>query len=208
MVCAGREEAPEDRWAGGPTEGDPEDTGGPSWLVARERFGGTNPGAAFFGWLVALGVSIILVGVVGAVATAVGASSGLTFSDAWSRADTYGVAALGTLLAILVIGYFAGGYVAGRMSRFDGGRQGSAVWMIGVLTTIVAGGVGAVAGREYDVLDRVDLPSLRWSAEDLTVAGLLAVLVALVLTAAAATLGGLAGRRYHDKVDRAVGILS
>ena len=33
----------------------------------RDRFGGTNLGAAFFGWLVAVGMTILLSGVVGAV---------------------------------------------------------------------------------------------------------------------------------------------
>lgn len=181
----------------------------PDAAAARERFGGTNLGAAFFGWLVAVGVCVLLVGVVGAVATAVGASNDLSFSDAVSDAGagTRGLAAAGALLVILLIGYYAGGYVAGRMSRFDGARQGSAVWMIGVLTTIAAGVLGTVAGREYDVLDRVDLPRMSQSPEDLSVLGLLASLVVLVLTLATAMGGGRVGCRYHDRVDRAAGTL-
>ncbi len=40
--------------------------------MTRERFGGVNPGAAFFGWLVAVGVTILLAGILGAVAAAIG----------------------------------------------------------------------------------------------------------------------------------------
>ena len=43
--------------------------------VRRERFGGLNPGAAFFGWLVAIAVSVLLTGIVGAVVAGVGNSS-------------------------------------------------------------------------------------------------------------------------------------
>ena len=41
-------------------------------------------------------------------------------------AETIGLVGGALLLAALMIAYFAGGYVAGRMSRFDGARQGFA----------------------------------------------------------------------------------
>ncbi len=183
-----------------------------SRALARERFGGTNVGAAFFGWLVATGMLIILLGIVGAIATAVGASNDISFSQAISDAeaepDSYGILAGITLLVILMIAYYAGGYVAGRMSRYDGSRQGSAVWLIGVLLTIAASVLGALAGRQYDVLDRVDLPTVSYSTDNLTVAGAIAAFLVLALTLVAAMAGGRTGRHYHDKVDRVAGTLS
>ena len=94
---------------------------------AYEKFGGVNLGAALSGWLVAIGVAVLLTGIVGAVAAAIGDAKNITQSDAEREAGTVGVASAFVLLAVLVVGYYAGGYVAGRMSRFDGGRQGLAV---------------------------------------------------------------------------------
>ena len=65
------------------------------------------------------------------------------------------------LLVVLSLAYYAGGYVAGRMSRFDGGKQGLAVWIIGLLVTLLAIGIGAVVGNEYNIFDRVNLPRCR-----------------------------------------------
>src|SRR5690349_5086043 len=80
--------------------------------VARERFGGMNWGSCFFGWLVAIGITIVLAGIVGAIATAVGYGNDVSQSDAEQQAGTIGIVAAVVLLLILFIGYYAGGYVA------------------------------------------------------------------------------------------------
>jgi len=169
---------------------------------ARERFGGINWGAAFFGWLVAIALTILLVGIAGAVLTAVGSSQNITQSDAERQAGTIGIAAGIVLLVVLAIAYYTGGYVAGRMSRFDGGKQGLATWIIGLVVTLVAIGLGALFGNEYNVLDRVNLPRIPVSTEELSVGGLITAAAVLVLSLLAAMLGGKVGHRYHDKVDR------
>jgi hypothetical protein len=172
--------------------------------VAYEKFGGSNAGAAFFGWLVAVGVAVLLTGLVGAVAAAVGDAQDVTQSDADRQAGTIGIAAAIALVAVLVIGYYAGGYVAGRMSRFDGARQGIMVWVIGLLVTVVAVAVGWIFGDQYDVFDRVDLPSVAISDEKLTWGGAFTGLIILVGTLLAAVAGGTIGRHYHARVDRYV----
>ncbi|HEX6249594.1 MAG TPA: hypothetical protein VFZ64_17130 [Nocardioidaceae bacterium] len=169
---------------------------------ARDRFGGTNAGAAFFGWLVAIAMTVLLTGVVGAVAAAVGTSAQVTQTEAEREAGTIGIVAAAVLAAIMLLAYYTGGYVAGRMSRFDGARQGLAVWLIGLLVTAVAAGVGLLFGREYDVLSRVDLPSVPLGSDELGTAGIITAAVIVVGTALAAMLGGKVGHRYHDKVDR------
>ncbi len=174
--------------------------------AAYDRFGGINWGAAFFGWLVAVGMTVLLAGVVGAIAAGVSDSENLTWSDAEANAESLGLAAAITLTVVLALAYFTGGYVAGRMSRFDGGKQGAASWVVGLLVTIVAAAVGAVAGSEYNILERVDLPNLPLSSDSLSVGGIIAAVVILVLTLLAAIGGGAAGRRYHGKVDRAQGL--
>jgi len=170
--------------------------------VRRERFGGYNTGADFFGWLVAIALSVLLASVVGAVVTAVSINLQVDQTEAERRAGTVGLATAIALLVILMIGYYAGGYVAGRMSRYDGGRQGFGVWIIGLLVTIAAVVVGAVFGSQYNILDRVDLPSIPIPRDTLTSGGIVAAAAILVGTLLAALLGGKVGQRYHRRVDR------
>ncbi|GAB3264760.1 hypothetical protein [Nocardioides dilutus] len=171
--------------------------------AAREKFGGLNPGAAFFGWLVAIAVTILLIGIVGAVLAAIDSTTQITQSEAERSAGTIGVAAAVTLVVVLALAYYTGGYVAGRMSRFDGGVQGLGVWTIGLLVTLVALGLGAIFGSQYNVLDRVDLPRIPVSTDELGWGGLITAGAVLGVTALAAMLGGKVGHRYHDRVDRA-----
>jgi hypothetical protein len=173
---------------------------------AHDKFGGMNLGADFFGWLVAVGVAALLIGIVGAIATAVGANLQLSQAEARQDAGGYGLAAAIVLAVILMIAYYAGGYVAGRMSRFDGARQGLGVWLVGLVIAIVVAVVGAVAGSQYDVFNRVDLPSISLSADTLTWAGLITLGAILVLTLLAAIGGGIVGHRYHNRVDHAAGL--
>jgi amino acid transporter len=172
--------------------------------VAQQRFGGTNPGAAFFGWLVAIGMTILLAGIVGAAAAAIGENADLTRDDIEGNGN-FGIGAVALLIVVLVIGYYCGGYVAGRMSRFDGATQGFAVWLIGLLVTLLAVGAGALFGSQYDVQQRVDLPRAPFSDSELTVGGVVAGLLVLAITLMAAMAGGRIGHRYHDKVDRIAG---
>lgn len=170
---------------------------------ARSKFGGMNIGAAFFGWLVAIAVAILLTSIVGAIAGAVGSSSNVTQSQAQKQAGTIGLVAAAVLLVVLLVAYYTGGYVAGRMSRFDGGKQGLGVWLIGLAVTIIAIILGAVFGSQYNLLDRVSLPRIPVSTEQLSWGGLITAIAILVLTLLAAMFGGKVGHRYHDRVDRA-----
>lgn len=173
---------------------------------ARDTFGGLNLGAAFFGWLIAIAVTILLLAVVAAVLTAVGSQMSITQSDAQRKAGTIGLAAGIVLVVVLALAYYTGGYVAGRMSRFNGPRQGLGVWLIGVVVTIIALALGAGFGSQYNILDRVELPQLPISGGQIGLGGLIAAVAVVVLTLLAAMLGGLIGHRYHDRVDRAARI--
>jgi hypothetical protein len=168
----------------------------------REKYGGINWGAGVFGWLVAVGLSILLTGIVGAVAAGIGYNEDVSQSDAERQAGTIGVVAAIVLVVVLMVGYYAGGYVAGRMSRYDGGRQGLGVWLIGLVVTLLALAAGLAFGSEYNVMSRVSLPSLPVSTDTLSLGGIIAALVVLVLTLVAALAGGAVGRRYHTRIDR------
>ena len=62
------------------------------------------------------------------------------------------------LLAILLIAYYAGGYVAGRMSRFSGPKQGLGVWIIALLVTVIVS-TGAVLGAGSQRLEPAQPPA-------------------------------------------------
>ena len=173
---------------------------------ARDRFGGINWGAAFFGWLVAVGMTALLAGIVGAVATAVGENANWSLSDASTNAATASLIAAIVLAVVLALAYFAGGYVAGRMSRFDGGKQGAAAWIVGILITLIAAALGAIAGAEYNILQRISVPNIPLSQSELSTGGIITAIVVLGLTLLAAIGGGALGTRYHSKVDRVQGI--
>jgi hypothetical protein len=166
----------------------------------RERFGGTNWGAAFFGWLVAIGLGALLT----AIVTAAGAAVGLT-TDASLRdnANTIGIVGGALLIAIALIAYFCGGYVAGRMCRFDGVRQGVGVWLIGLILTIVVAAAGWIFGDQYNVFDSLNLPRIPINAADATTGGIITLVAIAVGSLVAAIAGGKAGERYHWRVDRA-----
>jgi hypothetical protein len=169
----------------------------------REEYGGINWGAAFFGWLVAVGVAVLLTGLLAAAGAAIGLTE--TTSDAADSAspETLSLAGAIALLAVLAVAYYCGGYVAGRMSRFDGARQGIGTWVIGLLITLALAVLAVAAGSEYNVVERANLPRLPVGPETLTTGGIVASLAILAGTLLFAALGGVAGARYHHKVDRA-----
>jgi MFS family permease len=171
----------------------------------REEFGGFNWGAAFFGWLVAVGITALLTALLSAAGAAIGLTQ-LSDSEAESSADTISIVGGILLILVLAIGYYAGGYVAGRMSRFDGARQGLAVWLLGLIVTVVLGVVGAVAGSEYNLLGQLNLPRIPIDEGSLATGAAIALALMLVATVLAAMAGGKVGERYHRKVDRVGGL--
>jgi hypothetical protein len=172
---------------------------------ARDRFGGLNWGAAFFGWLTALGMAAILTALLSAAGAAIGLTEGSAATLGSDDADTVSIVGGALLLLVLAVAYFCGGYVAGRMSRFDGKRQGFGVWAIGLLITVAIAAVAAIFGSEWNVLNDLDLPRIPIDEGDLATGGAIALAAALLVTLIGAIAGGAKGRHYHDRVDRAGG---
>lgn len=174
-------------------------------VSAHEEFGGINWGAAFFGWLTAIGIAALLTAILSAAGTAIGlteTSPSQAGSQAQSNAGTVGIVGGIVLLAILGIAYYAGGYVAGRMSRFNGPRQGLATWLIGLIVTVVLAVAGLVLGAKYNVLSQLSLPRIPVDEGALTTGGLIALLAIVIVTLLAAMAGGKQGTHYHRKIDR------
>ena len=178
-----------------------EPTTGPLTAVpadVRQRFGGSKVGAAFFGWLVAIGMSVLLSGLVALALAA--------WRPAATDATTVGFTSMGTVIAVLAIGYLAGGYVAGRLARFDGARNGLLAWLLGLIVTVLAGIAAAVVGANTDLTAVVRLPVIPVDASTMTVGGAVLIAVTVLVTALAAALGGKLGERFHRRVDRAAGL--
>ncbi|TKJ28398.1 hypothetical protein A6V29_03030 [Blastococcus sp. CCUG 61487] len=170
----------------------------------RERFGGLSWGAAFFGWLSANGLAVLLIALLGAGGVAFGLARGVdTADEAAERAETIGLGGAIAVLVVLFLAYLAGGYVAGRMARFDGVRQGVAVWLIGLVVVLVLAAAGAIAGAQYNVLEELDLPRIPIDEGTATTGGVITLVAILVATLLGAVLGGKVGERFHRKVDRA-----
>jgi hypothetical protein len=170
----------------------------------KEAFGGAKVGAAFFGWLTATGTAVLLTALVAAGGTAVGVLNGASVSH-----PDFGVTWRGTrgaivIVAILLVAYFAGGYVAGRMARFNGLTQGVAVFAWAIVVALVVAAMGAVAGTQWSALRAVTgVPAFSPSSTHITENTLLVGLFAVAAALLGAVLGGLSGMRFHRRVDRA-----
>jgi hypothetical protein len=166
------------------------------------RYGGIKWGAAFFGWLSANGLAVLLLAILSAAGIAFGLAQVETADEAAQQATTIGLTGGIALLVALFLAYLAGGYVAGRMARFDGARQGLAVWLIGLVVVVVLGLLGVLLGAQYNVLSQLNLPSVPVSGSTATTAGVVAGVAAALVSLLGALLGGGLGTRYHRKIDR------
>jgi len=166
----------------------------------RDEFGGINWGSAFFGFLVAVGIGVILTALISAAGAAIGLTS-ISNADARSNAAAIGIGGGILLTLTAAIAYFSGGYVAGRMSRFDGARQGLATWAWGLIITVLVAALGVIAGSQYNVFGGLNLPRIPVDEGSLTSGGAITLGAIFIASLIAAILGGKAGQRYHRRVD-------
>lgn len=151
---------------------------------ARSRYGGLDLPAALGGALAGLGTAALL----GSLATAVGLQVG--------QGDAEQVAVGGAVTAVVVLALSAlvGGWVAGRVARFDGARNGL---VTGVLLFLLAAAVGALAAGVHA---GAGLP-VSLDAGSLTTAAVVGALVALAVCLVAGLTGGRIGSQWHRGVD-------
>jgi hypothetical protein len=165
----------------------------------RLHVGGISWGAAFFGFLAAAGLAAIVTALLVAAGVAIGLSQ--VKDAANGDVKTIGLGGGILLLIVLAVAWYCGGYVAGRMSRFDGGRQGLAVWAWALLFAVLVAAAAAIGGSQYNVFDRLNLPRLPTSNETLTTGGAIALAATAVVTLVFAVIGGKAGERFHRRID-------
>lgn len=175
-----------------------------STLHRRERqaFGGAIQWeAAFFGWLAAIGLAAILV----AMVVGAGVAVGLTEFDeaAGKQVDELSFGGGALLIAIIALAYAAGGYVAARMARFDGWRQGLGVWLLSLVMTLALGIAAWIAGGDINPLESLSLPRIPVDEGPLTQGGAIASGIIALVALASAIAGGVLGERFHRAVDEA-----
>ena len=163
---------------------------------------GASFGAAFFGWLVAVGTAVLLL----ALVSAVGALIGWDRLVGWSASDAgtgwLYVGAWIVLVLSMGIGAFSGGYASGRMVPSQGVRQGVGVWVFGWGAAGLVVGLGSVADRKYDLAAKIDWPSLPIAEADRTAAALAALVALLVVTLVGALWGGAAGNNCYRRLSQ------
>ncbi|MGZ0152184.1 hypothetical protein ACXJJ3_34360 [Kribbella sp. WER1] len=158
-------------------------------------------GAAFFGWLIAISMSVLLLAAVSAAAFGTAQVLDYTTSDAKAQPGAASITAAAVTIFMLTLAFYIGGYVAGRLARFDGGRQGFGVWMIALLVGAIAGGLTWFLDSQYDLVGNIHRPNVSLSNNTLLLGSAAAAAALLVFTLIAAIIGGKAGRRYHDRID-------
>jgi hypothetical protein len=164
---------------------------------AARRYGGFDPVASFGGALAAVGSVVLL----GSIAASIG---WIRYSPTRHHSQIQ-LSAAGVLAGALTlfVGFVLGGWVAGRMARYDGGRNGllTVAWFVALVA--LAAAVGGLANRDYNALTAVQAP--RWLSENAwTARGLLVIAGAIVVMLLAASLGGRLGQRYHRKPDAVI----
>lgn len=90
------------------------------------------------------------------------------------------------------------------MARFDGARHGIAVWLWALAAALVAALLVAIGAEQYNILvDLNDFPRIPVDEGDMTTAGIIVAIAVALVSLLGAILGGIAGTRFHRKVDRA-----
>ncbi|MDQ2849834.1 MAG: hypothetical protein M3Y49_03715 [Actinomycetota bacterium] len=173
----------------------------------EEEHGGIKIGSAFFGWLTATGMAVLLTALAAAIGAGVGVVNNTDITKATTTASsnskTVGIIGAIVLLLIVLVSYYCGGYVAGRMARFNGLRQGIVVWVWALVIVIVLAVLAVIGGQKYNILATLNVfPRIPVKEGTLTTTGIIALIIVAVAALIGALLGGLAGMHYHRTVDR------
>lgn len=163
--------------------------------VAR---GGVSFGPIITGVLVALGGMFLLSAIVAGVLASLGYLDDVTTGEAVELGLGAGIA----LIVAQFLAYMWGGYTAGRMSRGAGAANGLLVPLTAILLAILVGAIAAFMGAETQL--NLPFTANRLPIEnDLLVewgpAVGIATLVAMFL---GGLIGGIAGARWHTKLER------
>lgn len=177
---------------------------GPSVLRrrARQRFGRrVQWETAFFGLLSAVGLGAVLVAMLIGGLVAAGVTD---FGDTAAGLFHHLVVAGGAIaVGILALSYLTGGYVAARMARFDGWRQGLGVWLLSALLVAAFAIAAWISGGDLDPSKSISMPADPVDGGPLGAGRAVVIGVLVLVPLLAALAGGILGERYHRAVDDA-----
>lgn len=171
---------------------------------AAARFGGPDLAASLSGLFAGLGALAFVGALVAAGANKLQYQLNLIDLEG----EILEASMVGAVVALLVVffTFLFGGWVAGRMARYDGAMNGLAtgLWLL-VLSAVFAL-LGALVGPEYNAFGPAGLPD--WFSAIRSDSRSAAAILLMVLFSVAALgggyLGGLLGERYNRRVDEAV----
>jgi hypothetical protein len=172
----------------------------------RDMYGGVDWLASFLGFVFAVVIASVFSAVAGLVLVPLGFPPEISGGQLGASVLT-GLAVLGVLIFLT---YFFGGYVAGRLARFDGGRNGAMVlgWtfivalILALVTVVFSGFLPAGAAEGIRNLAQ-GAASAAGSLAGAGVAGIVVAVAALLLALLGGFFGGRLGSRYHTEIDRA-----
>ena len=166
----------------------------------RERFGRRIQWeTVFFGLLAATGLAALLVAMLLGGLVAAGVADFRDNAATFFHHLTTGGG--GVAIAILALSYLTGGYVAARMARFDGWRQGLGIWLLSLLMVAAVGIAAWIGGGTLDPTESISLPSNPVNTGPLSHSGWIIVAVVAAVSLITAVAGGILGERYHRAVD-------
>jgi hypothetical protein len=172
----------------------------------RDMYGGVDWLASFLGFVFALVAGSLFSLVAGLVLAPLGVSLNLAGAEIGPAVITGLV-----LVAILVfLTYFFGGYVAGRLARFDGGRNGAmlllwtgvAVLVLALVNALLSSFLPSGVAEGVDNLIQNNVLSTIGGLSGLGLVGILILVGALLVALLGSFLGGRLGSRYHAEIDR------
>lgn len=168
----------------------------------RQEFGGrVQWESVFFGLLAGVGLAACLVALVLGGLIAAGVTD--AHENAAGLVDQMMAGGGAISLAILGLSYLTGGYVAARMARFDGWRQGLGIWLLSLFIVLAAAIAAWIAGGKLDPSESISLPSNPVDEGPLHQGAAVIAPVLVVVPLIAALIGGVLGDRFHRAVDRA-----
>jgi hypothetical protein len=171
----------------------------------RDMYGGVDWLASFLGFIFSAVVAVLFSLIAGLVLAPLGFS--LDLGGEIGAAVITGL----VLVALLIfLTYFFGGYVAGRLARFDGGRNGVMLllWTLAAaLLAALAAGIfssflpASISANIRDFIQNNVLSTIGNLAQ-LGIVGIVVAIGAVLVALLGGFLGGRLGSRYHSEIDR------
>lgn len=168
----------------------------------RDMYGGVDWLASFLGFVFVIVIGALFSLVAGLVLGPLGFSLDLGGGEIGAAVIT----GLVILAVLIFLAYFFGGYVAGRLARFDGGRNGAMLLLwsfIAVALLVLAGGVfGGFLPAGLSEAIQSNVLSTIGGLSQLGLVGALVAAGTLLAALLGGILGGRLGSRYHAEIDR------